>query len=177
MARTRARHATEDTASGYGDASGPARAGRSGLERPSPDRPSPDKALPEKPLTEHQALSALGKLRTLPERLDGTADPLRVGSRAAEVLGAIVARCYAARSERAPETSLPRSRKRRFVATRRILDGLAEMSSLATDDERPVVEMMVRQTLMMQAEASLPRGFVEVSAGIASAPPLAGGGK
>lgn len=172
MARTRARHATEDTASGYGDASGPARAGRSGLEKPSPDRP-----LADKPLTEHQALSALGKLRTLPERLDGAADPLRVGSRAAEVLGAIVSGCYAARSERAPGTSLPRSRKRRFVATRRILDGLAEMSTLATEDERPVVEMMVRQTLTMQAEASLPRGFVEVSAGIASAPPLAGGGK
>ena len=114
-------------------------------------------------LSEHQALSQIGKIRTIPDRLSATVDPLVVAARSAEVLGAVIGRCYSVVGERMPRRSLPPDRRRRLQATHKILVGLADLIPLATEAERARLADMMRETMALQAAASLPTGEREPS--------------
>lgn len=105
-------------------------------------------------LSEHQALSQIGQIRTIPERLAHDADPLVVGARSAEVLGAIVRHCFEMLARRSPALALPAAGRRRLKATSRVLEGLADLGSIASTEEAPVIARMVSETMTMQAAAS-----------------------
>lgn len=141
-----------DTAGGRTGGAGRGRRARPGL----PDEAEGVAATgPGQLLTEGDALSRIGQIRSIPGRLDDQADPLVIAARAAEVLGTIVGRCYAAVGARTPGRALPLDSRRRIRATTQVLAGLAELSAVVTETERVSVGSMVREALVLQAAASL----------------------